>query len=82
MPPATNRERTLKLARRARGVTPRELADQGIHRQVLTRLVADGQIERVARGVYRLPERTRVYRVTPVYRSPFRPCPRTAPPAH
>ena len=56
MPPVTNRERTLKLARRARGVTPRELADQGIHRQVLTRLVADGQIERVARGVYRLPE--------------------------
>ena len=56
MPPATNRERTLKLARRARGVTPRELADQGIHRQVLTRLVAEGRIERVARGVYRLPE--------------------------
>jgi predicted transcriptional regulator of viral defense system len=57
MPPATDRERTLKLARRARGVTPRELAEQGIHRQVLTRLVALGQIERVARGVYRLPER-------------------------
>lgn len=56
MPPATDRERTLKLARRARGVTPRELADHGIHRQVLTRLVAEGQIERVARGVYRLPE--------------------------
>jgi len=56
MPTITHRERTLKLARRARGVTPRELADQGIHRQVLTRLVADGQIERVARGVYRLPE--------------------------
>jgi predicted transcriptional regulator of viral defense system len=56
MPPATDRKRTLKLARRARGVTPRELADQGIHRQILTRLVAQGQIERVARGVYRLPE--------------------------
>jgi predicted transcriptional regulator of viral defense system len=53
---ATNRERTLKLARRAQGVTPRELADQGIHRQVLTRLVAEGEIERVTRGVYRLPE--------------------------
>lgn len=53
---STNRERTLKLARRARGVTPRELAEQGIHRQVLTRLVAEGQIQRVARGVYRLPE--------------------------
>jgi predicted transcriptional regulator of viral defense system len=56
MPSATDRERTLKLARRARGVTPRELADQGIHRQILTRLVAQGQIERIARGVYRLPE--------------------------
>ena len=56
MPAATDRERTLKLARRARGVTPRELADKGIHRQILTRLVAQGEIERVARGVYRLPE--------------------------
>lgn len=28
----------------------------GIHRQILTRLVAQGQIERIARGVYRLPE--------------------------
>jgi predicted transcriptional regulator of viral defense system len=56
MPPATDRERTLRLARRAQGVTPRELAEQGIHRQVLTRLVAEGEIERVTRGVYRLPE--------------------------
>lgn len=58
MPAATNRERTLKLARRTRGVTPRELADKGIHRQILTRLVEQGQIERVARGVYRLPEQS------------------------
>lgn len=56
MHPATDRDRTLKLARRPRGVTPRELADAGIHRQVLTRLVAEGSIERVARGVYRLAE--------------------------
>ena len=56
MAAATDRERTLRLARRARGVTPRDLADRGIHRQVLTRLVAQGRIERVARGVYRLPE--------------------------
>lgn len=56
MRPSTDRERILKLARRARGVTPRDLAEQGIHRQVLTRLVAKGQIERVSRGVYRLPE--------------------------
>ena len=56
MPTATNRDRTLKLARRARGVTPRELTEVGIHRQVLTRLVSEGQIERIARGVYRLAE--------------------------
>jgi predicted transcriptional regulator of viral defense system len=56
MPSATDRERTLKLARGGRGVTPGELAERGIHRQILTRLVAQGQIERVARGVYRLPE--------------------------
>jgi predicted transcriptional regulator of viral defense system len=56
MTTATDRDRTLKLARRPRGVTPRELADVGIHRQALTRLVAEGRIERVARGVYRLAE--------------------------
>ena len=54
----TARDRTLKLARRRKGVTPRELATEGIHRQVLTRLVAEGQIERIARGVYRLPEQS------------------------
>jgi predicted transcriptional regulator of viral defense system len=56
MPAATHRDRTLRLARRARGVTPRELAEAGIHRQVLTRLVGEGRIERIARGVYRLAE--------------------------
>lgn len=56
MPSATDRSWTLRLARRARGVTPRDLAELGIHRQVLTRLVAEGRIERVARGVYRLPD--------------------------
>lgn len=56
MAATTDRTRTLKLARRARGVTPGELADRGIHRQVLTRLVGEGALERVARGLYRLPE--------------------------
>ncbi len=56
MPPITDRERTLRLARRARGVTPSDLAEYGIHRQILTRLVAEGLIERVVRGVYGLPE--------------------------
>ena len=52
----TDRERTLKLARRRRGVTARDLATAGIHRQVLSRLVGSGEIERVVRGLYRLPE--------------------------
>lgn len=56
MPPTTDRDRTLKLARRRQGVTARELAEAGIHRQVLSRLVAEGEIERVARGLYRRPE--------------------------
>jgi predicted transcriptional regulator of viral defense system len=52
----TDKARTLRLAGRAHGVTPRDLSDHGIHRQVLTRLVAEGRIERVARGVYRVPD--------------------------
>ncbi len=53
MPTTTDRAQTLKLARRARGVTPQELAEAGIHRQALTRLVREGSIERIARGLYR-----------------------------
>lgn len=56
MPPATDRHRTLKLARRPQGVTARDLAAADIHRQVLSRLVAAGELERIARGIYRLPE--------------------------
>ena len=56
MPAATDRTRTLKLARRPQGVTARELAAADIHRQVLSRMVASGDLERIARGLYRLPE--------------------------
>lgn len=56
MPVATHRDRALKLARRRQGVTARELMEAGIHTQVLSRLVADGKLERVARGLYRPPE--------------------------
>jgi predicted transcriptional regulator of viral defense system len=56
MPAATDRERTLKLARRRGRVAARALAEAGIHRQVLSRLVAEGRLERVARGQYRLPD--------------------------
>jgi predicted transcriptional regulator of viral defense system len=54
--PATDRDRTLKLARRRQGVSSREVAAAGIHRQVLSRLVAEGELERIARGLYRPPE--------------------------
>jgi predicted transcriptional regulator of viral defense system len=57
MSPITDRHRTLKLARRSQGVTAGELAQQRIHRQVLSRLVNSGELERVARGLYRLAAR-------------------------
>jgi predicted transcriptional regulator of viral defense system len=56
MPHATDTARVLRLARRRGGVTARDLSTAGIHRQALTRLVANGEIERVARGLYRLPD--------------------------
>ena len=57
MPAATDRDKTLKLARRRGGVAARDLAAAGIHSQVLSRLVESGEIERVARGLYRVPDR-------------------------
>jgi predicted transcriptional regulator of viral defense system len=48
----------LRLAKRRQGATARDFAAAGIHRQVLTRLVAAGYLERVSRGVYRLPNRS------------------------
>lgn len=56
MPSSTAQDEVLKLARRSQGVTARELAKAGIHRQALSRLVASGELERIARGMYRLPE--------------------------
>lgn len=56
MPHQSIRSKTLGFARRHQGVTARELSAAGIHRQVLTRLVAAGDLERVARGLYRLPD--------------------------
>lgn len=56
MPASNDRDRTLKLARRRHRITARELAAAGIHRQVLSRLVESGELERITRGVYRLPD--------------------------
>lgn len=55
MPSITDLDRTLKLARRRQGVRTSELAEHGIHRQALSRLVDAGKLERVGRGLYRLP---------------------------
>ncbi len=49
-------ERVLKLAKDAGTVTTRQIVAAGVHRQVLTRMVADGQLERISRGVYTLPD--------------------------
>lgn len=53
--PQSQSEKALKLAGRPGGVSARELANHGIHLQTLTRLVRAGALERMARGVYRLP---------------------------
>lgn len=52
MSPTTDQAKALKLARRSQGVTTRELVAAGIHRQVLSRLVSAGQLERTTRGLY------------------------------
>jgi len=59
MPEETQRERAIAFARRRGIVTSREARRRGIHSQVLTRLVADGVLERVGRGRYRLPDAPR-----------------------
>lgn len=59
MPEETQRERAIAFARRRGIVTSREATRRGIHSQVLTRLVADGVLERVGRGRYRLPDAPR-----------------------
>lgn len=58
MPAQSHARKALSLARRPEGVTAREIAAAGIHAQVLTRLVASGELERAVRGVYRPAERS------------------------
>ena len=50
-------ERLLKLVRSQGLVRPRDLAPQGIPRVSLTRAVNRGELERVGRGLYGLPDR-------------------------
>ncbi len=49
--------RILQLARRFGSVTRHEVIAEGIHTQHLSRLVRAGELERVAPGQYRLPDR-------------------------
>jgi predicted transcriptional regulator of viral defense system len=57
MPGGTGRERILRLARRRRVIAAAEVTRAGIHGQELSRLVREGALERVARGLYHLPDR-------------------------
>jgi predicted transcriptional regulator of viral defense system len=55
--PCTDRTRLLKIARRRAVITAADTARAGIHSQQLTRLVAEGVLERIARGRYILADR-------------------------
>ena len=54
--PETHTERVLELVRKNGWLRAGDLAGAGIPRVVLTRMTASGQLERAARGLYRLPE--------------------------
>ena len=53
----THRDRVLGLLRRNGLLRPKELNELGIPRSTLQRLLEEGAIERVARGLYALPGR-------------------------
>lgn len=54
--PSSQKDQAVDIARRQGTLTAQDAARRGIHSQVLTRLVRDGALVRVARGQYRLPE--------------------------
>ncbi len=58
MVPVTDRDRVLAMARERASIGASDVTSAGIHSQQLTRLVAEGVLERIARGRYRLAERT------------------------
>ena len=51
----TDRERLIRLARHRSALTAKEVARAGIHSQQLSRLVAEGRLDRIARGLYAVP---------------------------
>lgn len=52
----THTQRVLQLVRKNGWLRTSDLADAGVPRAVLTRMAASGQLERAARGLYRLPD--------------------------
>lgn len=52
----THTQRVLDLLSQKGMLRPSDLLDAGIPRVVLTRLTASGQLEKVSRGLYRLPD--------------------------
>jgi len=54
---STDRDRLLNLARQRAVITTADVTRAGIHSQQITRLVADGALERITRGQYRLADR-------------------------
>lgn len=52
----TSRTAVLSEAKRKGVVLARDVLERGIHTQLLTRLVAEGRLERVSRGVYAWPD--------------------------
>lgn len=52
----THTQRVLQLVRKNGWLRASDLADAGVPRAVLTRMAASGQLERPARGLYRLPD--------------------------
>ena len=52
----SRRKNLLDQARKLGIITAREAARLGVHSQLLTRLVRQGGLERIARGQYRLPD--------------------------
>ena len=57
MPKQTHSQLALKLARERGLLRPIDVENKGIPRVTLSRLAASGQLEKVSRGLYRLPEK-------------------------
>jgi predicted transcriptional regulator of viral defense system len=52
----THTQKVLQLVRKYGWLRASDLADAGVPRVMLTRMAASGQLERAARGLYRLPD--------------------------